>query len=92
MRSKKDRAERGCSSGGSGAAPQEMENEQDQADDPSRMCMRAGANVKCEKAKQPENNQNQGDKSEHSFASSSRARNSGSLAARRAVMAAVRKS
>jgi hypothetical protein len=71
--------------------PQEMENEQDQADDQQDV-HEAGANVKCEKAKQPQNHQNQGDKSDGSFVSSSGARNSGSLAARRAVMAAVRKS
>jgi len=62
------RAERGCSSGGSFAAPQEMENKHDQSDDQQDV-NEAGANVKCEKAKQPENNQNQGDKSEHSLAS-----------------------
>jgi hypothetical protein len=48
-----------------------MENEHDQSDDQQDVD-EAGANVKCEKAKQPENNQNQGDKSEHSFASSSK--------------------
>jgi hypothetical protein len=48
-----------------------MENEQDQADNQQDVD-EAGAHVKCEKAKQPENNQNQGDKSEHSFVSSSR--------------------
>ena len=48
-----------------------MENQQDQADNQQDVD-EAGANVKCEKAKQPENNQNQGDKSEHSFVSSSR--------------------
>jgi len=73
MRSRKDRAARACSSGGAFAAPQEMENKHDQSDDQQDV-NEAGANVKCEKAKQPENNQNQGDKSEHSFASC-RARN-----------------
>ena len=47
-----------------------MENEHDQADDQQDVD-EAGANVKCEKAQQPENNQNQSDKSKHSFASSS---------------------
>jgi len=70
MKSKKDWAERGCSSGGSFAAPQEMENKHDQSDDQQDVD-EAGANVKCEKAKQPENNQNQCDKSEHRFAASS---------------------
>jgi len=70
MRSKKDWAERGCRSGGPFAAPQEMENKHDQSDDQQDVD-EAGANVKCEKAKQPEHNQNQCDKSEHRFASSS---------------------
>jgi hypothetical protein len=48
-----------------------MENEHDQTDDQQDVDQ-AGANVKCEKAKQPENNQNQGDKSEHRLVSSSR--------------------
>jgi hypothetical protein len=65
------RAERKCSSGRACAAPQEMENEQDQADDQQDV-NEAGTNVKCEKAKQPENNQNQGNKSEHRFVSSNR--------------------
>jgi hypothetical protein len=68
---RKDRAERGSSSGGTCATPQEVENEHDQADDQQDVD-KASANVKCEKAKQPENNQHQGDKSEHSFVSSSR--------------------
>jgi hypothetical protein len=62
--------ERGCSSDGSCAAPQEMENKHDQSDDQQDVD-EAGPNVKCEKARQPENNQNQGDKSEHGFTSSS---------------------
>ena len=64
MRSRKHRAARGCSSGGAFAAPQEVENKHDQSDDQQDV-NEAGANVKCEEAKQPENNQNQGDKSEH---------------------------
>jgi hypothetical protein len=52
-----------------------MENEQDQADNQQDVD-EAGTNVKCEKAKQPENNQNQGDQSEHGFVSSSTATNS----------------
>jgi hypothetical protein len=45
-----------------------MENKHDQSDDQQDV-NEAGANVKCEEAKQPKNDQNQGDKSEHSFAS-----------------------
>jgi hypothetical protein len=78
----------GCSSGGSFAAPQEMENKHDQSDHQQDVD-EAGANVKCEKAKQPENNQNQGNKSEHSFAPQG-GRGKGSLTTRRAVMVAVR--
>jgi hypothetical protein len=66
-----------------------MENKHDQSDDQQDVD-EAGANVKGEKAKQPENNQNQGAKSEHSFASSRRVTHPGSLAARRAGIAAVR--
>jgi len=78
MRSRKYRVERGCSLGGSFAAPQEMENKHDQSDDQQDVD-EAGANVKCEKSKQPENNQNQGDESEHSLASSSRGEELGVL-------------
>jgi hypothetical protein len=49
MRSEKDRAEKGCSSGGSFAASQEMENKHDQSNDQQDVD-EAGANVKCKKA------------------------------------------
>jgi hypothetical protein len=55
-----------------------MENEHDQADDQQEVD-EAGTNVKCEKAEQPENNQNQGDKSEHTFSPQVGAGNSESL-------------
>jgi hypothetical protein len=51
-----------------------MENKHDQPDDQQDV-NEAGANVKCEKTKQPENNQNQGDKSEHILSPQVAARN-----------------
>jgi hypothetical protein len=48
-----------------------MEHQHDQTDDQQDVD-EAGANVKGEKAKQPENNQNYGDESEHSFVFSRR--------------------
>jgi hypothetical protein len=51
--------------GRSCASPQEMENERDQARDQAddqQDVNNAGANVNFERAQQPENNQNQGNK------------------------------
>jgi hypothetical protein len=47
-----------------------MENEHDQANDQQNVD-EARAYVKCQKAEQPQNNQNQSDKSKHVFVSSS---------------------
>jgi len=68
-----------------------MENEHDQANDQKNVD-ESGAYVESQKAEQPKNNQNYGDKSEHVFVSSSLGEEIGSLAPREVRMAADGKS
>jgi hypothetical protein len=68
-----------------------VEDEHDQANDQQNVD-KARADVKSQKAEQPENNQNQGDKSKHVLSPKVSARNSGSFVPREERMAAPGKS